>query len=68
MVKGNNQGGLESGDRSVSIKLKPNGNDWLFRSVVTKLHTFMEVEELIRDLEKENIKESLVRSMGEDIF
>ncbi|KAI8573377.1 hypothetical protein RHMOL_Rhmol01G0272500 [Rhododendron molle] len=64
MLKGNNQGGLESGVKSVSLKLKPTGNEWLFSSVVAKLHSFMEVEELMRDLEKENIKESLVRSMG----
>ncbi|KAI8567311.1 hypothetical protein RHMOL_Rhmol02G0111300 [Rhododendron molle] len=44
--------------------MKPTGNDWLFNSVVAKLHKFMEVEELMRDLEKENIKEPLIRSMG----
>ncbi|KAI8551124.1 hypothetical protein RHMOL_Rhmol06G0160900 [Rhododendron molle] len=64
MLKGNNEGGLGSGVKSVSLKFKPIGNDWLFSSAAAKLHKFMEVEELMREREKENIKEPFFRSMG----
>lgn len=64
VLKGSSKDGMSSGVKSDILKLDPSGNDWLDRSMVAKLHKFMEVDDIIRDFEKENINGTLIRSMG----
>lgn len=65
VLHGFTKDGMHTGARPDILKLDPSGNEWLYRSVVAKLHKFMEVDDISRDFEKENINETLIRSMGE---
>ncbi|KAH7839424.1 hypothetical protein Vadar_003991 [Vaccinium darrowii] len=61
VLKGSSKDGMSSGVKSDILKLDPSSNDWLDRSMVAKLHKFMEVDNIIMDFEKEKINGTLIR-------
>ncbi|KAH7841040.1 hypothetical protein Vadar_024826 [Vaccinium darrowii] len=62
VLKGTSKDGMSGGVKSDILKLDPSSNDWLDRSMVAKCYKFMEVDDIIRDFEKEKINGTLIRT------